>query len=727
MALKLKGSTSGFVGLDAPAVSGNNTLILPENSGSAFQLFANDITAGVTTFTQVTVSRNGDLTVPGTISIGGTLTYEDVTSVDSVGIVTARGLSIFGNTTGLQVASGISTFSDVSARNITGVAVTFTGALSGTTASFNSGTTNTVATFTSSDSGAVINITDNSARSSIEQNGTDLKIISDTDASDADSTIKFQVDASTKAIINSSGYFGLGTNTPQRLLHLQSTGDALARITSADGNAAYLELGDVSDPDGGKIVYDTGSNLTLYTASSERLRIDSSGRLLIGTTTEGYADADNLTIRDSGNCGITIRSGTSNYGSVFFSDATSGSGEYDGFVQYDHINQKITFGAGASGAPKLSINSSSNAQFTGIVTATQFAATTINNSRKNLLINGEMKVNQRVGSPGLSYFNPVTSAIYTLDRWKVMNGSSFDTDSAHISKSTQSPAGFGASMKWDIGNTETPSANQNCGIEQKIEGQNLQGLAYGTSSAKTMTLSFYVYSNKLGTYCVHIMQEDGTKYQMHEYTISSSNTWEKKTIKIVGNTANAINDDNTTGLRFIWVLTVGSGDTVAATSTWASGGDLAGTSNQVNLWDNGSNYWYLTGCQLELGDVATAYEHPSIGEELALCERYYEKSYDLATRPGTNTTAGSVMFLANRDPGTAHTMLRFATRKRAQPTVTAYDPTQANTTGMANVDDGTNLSYSMNRMGEMGCTAYPTGSINLGKFIQFHYIAESEL
>ena len=109
MALKLKGSTSGFVGLDAPSVAGNNTLILPENSGSAFQLFANDITAGVTTFTTVTVNRNGDLTVPGTISIGGTLTYEDVTSVDSIGIVTARGLSIFGNTTGLNV-TGVSTF-----------------------------------------------------------------------------------------------------------------------------------------------------------------------------------------------------------------------------------------------------------------------------------------------------------------------------------------------------------------------------------------------------------------------------------------------------------------------------------------------------------------------------------------------------------------------------------------------------------------------------------------
>ena len=111
MALKLKGSTSGFVAIDAPSVAGNNTLILPENTGSAQQLLGNDITAGVVTFTSVTVNRNGDLTVPGTISIGGTLTYEDVTSVDSVGIVTARsgvringgGLTIIGDTTGLSI------------------------------------------------------------------------------------------------------------------------------------------------------------------------------------------------------------------------------------------------------------------------------------------------------------------------------------------------------------------------------------------------------------------------------------------------------------------------------------------------------------------------------------------------------------------------------------------------------------------------------------------------
>ena len=125
MALKLKGSTSGFVGLDAPEVAGNNTLILPESAGLARQVLANDITAGVTTFTSVTINRNGDLTVPGSISVGGTVTYEDVTSVDAVGIITARsgvringgGLTIIGNTTGLN--AGVSTFTaDIAVNSV---------------------------------------------------------------------------------------------------------------------------------------------------------------------------------------------------------------------------------------------------------------------------------------------------------------------------------------------------------------------------------------------------------------------------------------------------------------------------------------------------------------------------------------------------------------------------------------------------------------------------------
>ena len=244
--------------------------------------------------------------------------------------------------------------------------------------------------------------------------------------------------------------------------------------------------------------------------------------------------------------------------------------------------------------------------------------------RRNLLINGEMKINQRVQTGSLGYFNPVTGSIYTLDRWKVLNANSFDTDSAQVTQDSSGPAGFRNSIQMNIGNTETPSSNQVCGFQQKIEAQDLQGLKFGTSSAETTTLSFWVYSNKTGTYCIQVIHEDVSKYVLFEYTISASNTWEKKTITISGNTSNTITDDNGTGLNVIWVLCAGSGRHVSATSSWTSSGNALATSNQVNLWDDGANYFRMTGCQLEIGTEATAFEHRSFGEELSLCQRYFQ-------------------------------------------------------------------------------------------------------
>ena len=221
-------------------------------------------------------------------------------------------------------------------------------------------------------------------------------------------------------------------------------------------------------------------------------------------------------------------------------------------------------------------------------------------------------------------------------------------------------------MKWDIGNTETPSSNQNCGIEQKIEGQDMQHLAYGTSSANTMTLSFWVYSNKTGTYCVQLMQPDGTKYQLHEYTVSSSNTWEKKTITIVGNTSDAINDDNTQGMRILWHLTCGSSDHVAASSTWTSGDSFHATSNQVNLWDNGSNHWYLTGCQLEIGTTATEFEHRGYGEELSLCQRYYYMHADGSQSTGQYEPVGTGCWYSGSE---FYTAIQHPTSMRTTPSL----------------------------------------------------------
>ena len=296
----------------------------------------------------------------------------------------------------------------------------------------------------------------------------------------------------------------------------------------------------------------------------------------------------------------------------------------------------------------------------------------------NFLINGAMQVNVRgTNHQTAGSFNPVTSSIYTLDRWKVLNANSFDTDSAKVVQDNAAPTseGFRNSIMMNIGNTETPGTNHVCGFEQKIEAQNLQSLAYGTSSAKTMTLSFWVYSNKTGTYCVQPMQTDGTKYQLHEYTVSSADTWEKKTITIVGNTSDAINDDNTDGMNILWHLTCGSSDYESASATWTNsggGGQFKATSNQVNLWDNASNYWYLTGCQLEVGSVATPFEHKKTGDELTLCQRYFQRlGY------GRSSTYVAIGILVNSTQ--ARCIINLGVSMRAQPTASEVGTLKADT------------------------------------------------
>jgi len=297
----------------------------------------------------------------------------------------------------------------------------------------------------------------------------------------------------------------------------------------------------------------------------------------------------------------------------------------------------------------------------GTTTISGYNPTSSRNNR-NLIINGAMQVNQRQSSPGLSDFNPVSSAMYTLDRWYFGNGSSFDTDSARIKQIAGSHPEFDNSLRVDIGNTETPSAGQNACIVQKIEAQNLQHLAYGDSSAKSCTLSFWVYSNKTGTYCVQIQHRDADKYLLYEYSISSSNTWEKKTITFPGNTANAITNDNGEGLNINWHLTCHSDDHVAATTSWTANnsGKYYATSNQVNLWDNTANYWYFTGVQLEVGSVATDFEHRSYGDELARCQRYFY---------GINNADSQFRGIGyGGGPNWATCVLYFPTTMRAAPT-----------------------------------------------------------
>jgi hypothetical protein len=247
--------------------------------------------------------------------------------------------------------------------------------------------------------------------------------------------------------------------------------------------------------------------------------------------------------------------------------------------------------------------------------------------RKNLIINGAMNVAQRNSSSAVL---AVSGESYdTVDRFKFAEG----TSGAFTSEqSSDAPDGFSNSVELNVTTADTSlAAGEYAYVYQAIEAQDLQHLGYGTNSAKTLTLSFWVKSSKTGTYCITFNKFDITSYHfVKEYTIDTADTWEKKTITIepdsnIKASGAAIGNDNGLGLRVFWGLAWGATYNGGTDNVWTTDTTDYATSNQANWMDSTSNNFYLTGVQLEVGSVATEFEHRSFGEELALCQRYYHQ------------------------------------------------------------------------------------------------------
>ena len=255
---------------------------------------------------------------------------------------------------------------------------------------------------------------------------------------------------------------------------------------------------------------------------------------------------------------------------------------------------------------------------------------------KNLIINGAMQVAQRgTQTTGLTG----NANGYPADRFRFFTGS---LGTWTIDQSTDAPAGFSKSAKMTCTTGAAASAGNYVFLEYSAEAQDLQQLDYGASTAEATTLSFYVKSNKTGTGSVEIQQLDnGTGEQfVGTYTINSADTWELKTIAIPADTDGVINDDNGTGLRFRFWLNSGTdysgGSTTTAWTTYAQT-----NSNISNLGVGGttSDNWAITGVQLEVGSVATPFEHRSYADELRRCQRYYQLMTNFPTSfnaPGTS-------------------------------------------------------------------------------------------
>ena len=240
---------------------------------------------------------------------------------------------------------------------------------------------------------------------------------------------------------------------------------------------------------------------------------------------------------------------------------------------------------------------------------------------RNLFINGSMAVAQR----GTSH---TTATSYTLDRWNI----SETTDGAvTITQDSSVPTGSGLanSYKLDVTTADTSlSSAQRVFPHQIIEAQNCQILQYGTSEAKPITLSFYVKSNVTGTYTVLFYNSDASKHQSATYTIDSANTWEQKKITIQGDTASGFNDDNGAGLEISWWLAAGSSYTSGTLGTGSWQSETAAnkvSSSNVNIMSSTDNEWFLTGCQVEVGQNATTFEHEPFDTTLEKCFRYFQK------------------------------------------------------------------------------------------------------
>ena len=244
-------------------------------------------------------------------------------------------------------------------------------------------------------------------------------------------------------------------------------------------------------------------------------------------------------------------------------------------------------------------------------------------SNRNLVINGAMQVAQRSTSE-----TGLTSGTFaTMDRFRVSNTGRDE----HVYTEAQvddAPAGFVKSFKVTTTTAETSiDANDGFWVQHTIEGQNLQHLQNGSSGALSTTLSFYVKSSQTGTFGVSLYKEDTTARVINStYTISSANTWEYKTITFAGDTAGGgIDNNNGEGLRVVWHLAAGSNyDSVNSTS-WAnySTTNWAGGHAQDGVITTTNATWQITGVQLEVGEVATAFEHRSFADELQKCLRYY--------------------------------------------------------------------------------------------------------
>lgn len=328
-----------------------------------------------------------------------------------------------------------------------------------------------------------------------------------------------------------------------------------------------------------------------------------------------------------------VVTGLDNISSAGIITATGFVGDITGNINATGVSTIATLNATQSNSTNLNVSGFTTAttlRATSIVGVTTAGITTayigsVNDGpisgARNRIINGDMRIDQR--NAGASVTVNLSQVFYGVDRW--ISGGITSNGVFTIQQNTSAPSGFTNSTKVTVTTADSSiSTSYTYNFQQRIEGFNTADLGYGTSSAKTITLSFWTRSSLTGTFGGSLQNGAQNYSYPFTYSISSVDTWEYKTITIPGPTSGTWSTDNSSGI--IVMFSIGAGSGVKGTSgSWAATQYYSAT-GAIDLISTLNSTWYVTGVQLEAGTVATPFERRSFGQELALCQRYFCKS-----------------------------------------------------------------------------------------------------
>lgn len=336
---------------------------------------------------------------------------------------------------------------------------------------------------------------------------------------------------------------------------------------------------------------------------------------------------------------------------------------------------------------------------------------------RNKIINGSMEIEQRGPS-----FPAVVSGAYTLDRWSTSFASLGTTYT--ISQSALAPAEFVNSLRVNPAAAVSVVSATYAQFEQRIEGYSIKDLV-----GRTFTLSFWVYSPKTGIHSVALQNAASNLSYIAEYTVLAANTWERKKVTVPGGLpASGWSFGSGTGLKVAFCLVIGSSASTASLDTWLAG-DKKGSVNQVNVLDGTGNF-YLTGVQLELGAAATMFERRPYGTELALCQRYYAKTFSQGVTPAANSgnrTGCVTCVSSSTNANTAQANWVFPVDMRSNPSISTFNPNAAGADWF-NVNTGTSVAGSAVDIGTRQASMRITGAPPTADHVHsIHAVAAAEL